>query len=183
MDCFAWIAAVVRGGSLCRLCESALARMFLFWTLGQWLLTGVEEAYLEIGVIATAFGALGGTLSSVHICILVGFTVRNLSGRGSEASILSEVGHDLVASSIFTRPFHDQAFDGFSNDRFHVEAVPSAGRDGHSVVFASRWIYRRKFALSPARMGNTSSSVGVLENFLSRRMWIWEEYVNQPHPH
>src|SRR5262249_31637272 len=121
--------------------------------------------------IATAFGALGGALggalSSVHVCVLVGFTVRNLSGRGSEASILSEVGHVL-----FTRSFHDQAFDGFSNGRVHVEAVPSADRDGHSVVFASRWIHRRKFALSPARMGNMSSSVGMLENFLSRRMWI-----------
>lgn len=91
--------------------------------------------------MAIAFGFLGGAFAGVNICVLVGFTVSNPSGRGSEASILSEVGHDLVVSSIPARPLHNQIVGGVSNDRFQEEIVSSASRDGHSVSFSSRWVH------------------------------------------
>ena len=65
VDCFVWIAAGSHGGGLCLLRESALVRIFLFHTLVQRLLTGVEKTYLKIGVMAIAFGALGCAFASV----------------------------------------------------------------------------------------------------------------------
>ncbi len=111
--------------------------------------SSAEKTYLKIGVMAIAFGALGGAFASVCICVLVGF-VR--SGRGSEAGILSEVGHGLVVSGISTRRLHDQIVDGVSNDRVQVEIVSSASRDGYSVCFVSRWIHGHKLALLQAHM-------------------------------
>ena len=136
------IAAGGRGGCLRRLYGSVLSRIFLFRkSLVKWFLSGIEKTYIEVGVIATALGTLGGAFASVHACVLIELIVGDLNGRGRDASILSDVVHNAVVSGISAGPLHDLIVDGVVSSCFKVKIVFSASRNAYSVAFASKWIH------------------------------------------